>query len=222
MPLIAVGRNLMVDTLIANASPDERVSLYAPHCPAQTDCLYLSFNSLRTIVRSMLATSPPNVAANFVSAARGCLSQSLQRSMAKQPVLFEIRDLHSKDSRGQVMPTAKLSNLLSYARTLYGAGMGFDSLDLLSNITRTTAGLRWRADDNLLVETLAIIDTDISQAIQSCREELLNGNVRDITAARNALRKLRRALADCRKDVEGWGGEFPFSRGSANADCLQF
>ena len=165
----------------------------------------------------MLATSPPSVAATFVSAARGCLSQSLQRSMSKQPALFEPRDSHGKV---YFVPTAKLSGLLSYTRTLYGAGMGFDSLDILSGIVRSTSGMRWRADDSL-VDVFAIIDADISQAIQSCREELLSGNVRDITAARTALRKLRKALAECRKEVESWGAEFPFSRGSANADCLQ-
>lgn len=137
--------------------------------------------------------------------------------MAKQPALFETREVHGK---AQVVATGMLTGLLSYSRTLYGAGMGFDSLDILSGIVRSTAGLRWRADDGL-VEMLAIVDADISQAIQSCREELLNGNVRDTAAARTALRKLRKALTDCRKDVESWGAEFPFSRGSANADCLQ-
>lgn len=165
----------------------------------------------------MLATSPPSVAASFVSAARGCLSQSLHRSIGKQPLLFERRERHGKI---ETVSSTRLNGLLSYIRTLYGAGMGFDSLDILSGIVRATTGLRWDEDDQL-ANDLAIIDADISQAIQSCKEEYASGNARDINTARTALRKLRAALAECRENVESWGGEFPFSRGSANADCLQ-
>ncbi|KAI5117817.1 hypothetical protein M0805_004947 [Coniferiporia weirii] len=192
--------NLMVDTLIANASVDD----------------------LRTIVRSMLATSPPSVAASFVSAARGCLSQTLQRGMAKQVSLFETRERHGRANADAVdtAPSAKLHGLLAYSRTLYGAGLGFDSIEVLTGVVRATAGLRWGPDDRL-VDVLAAIDADISQAIQSCKEELAGGNVRDIGTARTVLRKLRAALAECRAEVEDWGAEFPFSRGSANADCLQ-
>lgn len=166
----------------------------------------------------MLATSPPSVSACFVSAARGCLSQSLHRSIAKQTTLFEVRERHG---RNELLPTPRLSGLLSYIRTLYGAGMGFDSLEVLVGVVRATSGLRWDAEDRLAVE-LAVIDADISQAIQSCKEEHASGNVRDLNTARTALRKLRVALAECRSEVEEWGGEFPFPRGSANADCLQF
>ncbi|KAL5479094.1 hypothetical protein ACEPAI_2382 [Sanghuangporus weigelae] len=192
----AVGHvNLMVDTLIANASIDD----------------------LRAIVRSMLATSPPSVSSSFVTAARTCLKQSAQRGIGKQPLLFETREWHG---RIETTPTARLNNLLTYTRTLYGAGLGFDSLDVLAGIVRATAGLRWDSDDHL-VDELAVIDADISQAIQSCREEYASGNVRDISIVRTALRRLRVALNDCRAEVESWGGEFPFSRGNANAECLQ-
>ncbi|KAL5525420.1 hypothetical protein ACEPAF_9290 [Sanghuangporus sanghuang] len=192
----AVGHvNLMVDTLIANASLDD----------------------LRAIVRSMLATNPPSVSSSFVTAARTCLRQSAQRGIGKQPLLFETREWHG---RIKTTPTTRLNNLLTYTRTLYGAGLGFDSLDVLAGIVRATAGLRWDSDDRL-VDELAMIDADISQAIQSCREEYASGNVRDISIARTALRRLRVALNDCRVEVESWGGEFPFSRGNANAECLQ-
>lgn len=98
--------------------------------------------------------------------------------------------------------------------------MGFDSLEILSSIVRATSGLRWDSDDNL-ADVLAVIDADISQAIQSCKEEIASGRTRDITAARSSLRKLRAALEDSRAEVEAWGGEYPFMKGSANADCLQ-
>lgn len=98
--------------------------------------------------------------------------------------------------------------------------MGFDSLEVLATVVRATTDLRWDRDDSL-ADVLAVIDADISQAIQSCKEEIASGHTRDITAARSSLRKLRAALEDCRAEVDAWGGEYPFVRGSANADCLQ-
>lgn len=165
----------------------------------------------------MLATSPPSVSSSFVTAARSCLGQSAQRGVGKQTLLFETREWHG---RLEITPTARLDNLLTYTRTLYGAGLGFDSLDVLTGVVRATTGLRWNSDDHL-VDELAVVDADISQAIQSCKEEYTSGNIRDISIARTALRKLRVALNDCRVEVESWGGEFPFSRGHANAECLQ-
>ena len=138
--------------------------------------------------------------------------------MGKQPVLFETREWHG---RIEFTPSSRLYGLLSHTRTLYGAGLGFDSLDILAGIVRATKGLRWDEDDHLANE-LANIDADISQAIQSCKEELAGDNVRDINAARTALNDLRAALDDCYADVTRWNGEFPFERGAANADCLDF
>lgn len=180
-------------------------------------CTNLRQPSLRTIVRSMLATSPPTVSASFIASARHCLGQTLQKSVAKQTALFEPIEVNG---RYDIKGSAKLNGLLAYARSLYGAGMGFDSIDILTGIVRTATSLRWDPNDTV-VNDLAIIDADISQAVQSCKEELAGGHVRDISIARTALRKLRSCLADCRAEVESWGGEFPFSRGSSNADCLQ-
>jgi len=170
------------------------------------------------MVRSLLATSPPTVAASFVSAARSCLTQSHHRGHLKPAILFEARD--SDHGRRNVVPTPNLNGLLSYTRSLYGAGMGFESIEILSGIVRSTSGLRWTAEDDL-AQVLAVIDADISQAIQSCREEMGGGHIRDISGARAAMWQLRTALTDCRTEVDSWGGEFPFSRGKLNADCLQ-
>jgi hypothetical protein len=98
--------------------------------------------------------------------------------------------------------------------------MGFDSLDLLTTVVHAMTDLRWDPNDTF-ADVLAVIDADISQAIQSCKEEIASGHTRDIAAARSSLRKLRAAMEDCRAEVETWGGEYPFVRGSANADCLQ-
>lgn len=166
----------------------------------------------------MLATNPPTVAASFVSSARSYLTKTMQRGLTKQTLIFDKKERHG---RIEIVPTTKLNGLLEYTRSLYGAGMGFDGIELLTGVVRATSGLRWGPSDHL-IDVFAIIDVDISQAIQSCKEELANGYVRDIGIARTALRKLRGALVDCRREVESWGGEFPFSRGCSNADSLQF
>jgi hypothetical protein len=59
-----------------------------------------------------------------------------------------------------------LHDLLTRARSLYGAGLGFASLGLLSSIVRATIGLRWE-DDGDMADILAVIDADIGQAIQA-------------------------------------------------------
>jgi hypothetical protein len=58
-----------------------------------------------------------------------------------------------------------LHDLLIRARSLYGAGLGFASLGVLSSIVRATIGLRWE-DEGDMADILAVIDADIGQAIQ--------------------------------------------------------
>jgi len=68
-----------------------------------------------------------------------------------------------------VVPTSQLNEALSRARTLYGAGMGFASLGILESVVRATVGLRWE-DVGELSDILALVDADISQAIQVSNE----------------------------------------------------
>ena len=163
----------------------------------------------------MLATNPPSVAQAFTTAARQRL---LRVDATAIPDTTGIFDAGAGDRTAA--PTEKLHDILVRIRTLYGSGLGFASLRILSRVVGTTIGIRWENDSDM-EDVLANIDADISQAVQSCKEELAGGHVRDISIARTALRKLRSCLADCRAEVESWGGEFPFSRGSSNADCLQ-
>ncbi|KAJ7733861.1 hypothetical protein DFH07DRAFT_780496 [Mycena maculata] len=175
--------NLMVDTLIANANLDD----------------------LRAIVRSMVASGTPGVAAALTSAARNRLQQTNARHLSGSHNLFT--------SYGpNAAPTQQLHELLKRARALYGSGMGFASLGLLASGVRSTIGLQWDCEGDV-AEVLAVIDADIAQAIQSCKEELEAGRVEEYTFARKALSELRNAVDASYEDVEGWGGEFPFERG---------
>ncbi|KAH7882586.1 hypothetical protein F5I97DRAFT_1906385 [Phlebopus sp. FC_14] len=180
-----------VDTLIANATIDD----------------------LRAITRNLLATGTPSLAASFTAAARSRLRQTNAKRIATTNGLFAtgIDGIHA-------VPTPELQNVLARARSLYGAGMGFTSLIVLAMVVKATVGLRWERD-GVMADSLATIDADVSQAIQSCKEELEGGRVNDLAAAREAINKMRAGVEDSCRDVEIWGGEFPFDRAANSIEC---
>ena len=65
---------------------------------------------------------------------------------------------------------------------------------------------------------LAEIDADISQALQSSREEMDSGRVGDIAIARAAITDLKSAVKENRMAVESWGADCPFERAEASLD----
>jgi hypothetical protein len=146
----------MVDTFIANASPDECV---VPKHGYMTNTNHLR-SSLRSIIRNLLATGPPGIAPAFSNAARSRLRQTISKPLPSPYSLFrrQTRD-------GYAVPLPHLQDVLTRARSLYGAGLGFLSLPVLASIVRATIGLRWE-DDGDMADILAVIDADIGQAIQ--------------------------------------------------------
>lgn len=144
----------MVDTFIANASADECVFMIFLDITVDDD------SSLRSIMRTMLATGPPGVAQRFTSAARTRLCQTNARCPPNPYTLFR-RQTREEPSKS----TTLLFETLARARSLYGAGMGFASLGILASVIRATIGLRWE-DDGDMADILAVIDADVGQAIQ--------------------------------------------------------
>ncbi|KZP32720.1 hypothetical protein FIBSPDRAFT_848501, partial [Athelia psychrophila] len=130
--------NLMADTFIANAKADD----------------------LRAITRSLLATGTPHLASAFANAARSRLCQTNARAPPNSSSLFAMRSCDDC-----VIPTPLVKEALCRARTLYGAGMGLASLGVLEPIVRGTIGVRWE-EPGELSDVLAVVDADISQAIQ--------------------------------------------------------
>ncbi|KDR77914.1 hypothetical protein GALMADRAFT_94401 [Galerina marginata CBS 339.88] len=186
--------NLMVDTFIANATPDD----------------------LRSIVRSLLATGPPGIVPAFTNAARSRLRQTNAKFPPNPYSLFR------RDTReAPAAPLPHLQDILTRARSLYGAGLGFSSLTVLASIVRATTGLRWE-DDGDMADILAVIDADIVQAIQSSKEEIEANRVVDFGLAREARDNLRCAVQESIRDVQSWGGEFPFERASASIEYWKF
>jgi len=179
----------MVDTLIVNANIDD----------------------LRAIVRATLASSPPTMAGTFTGAARHRLHQT---NAAEAP---STGDLFRTGADGLAVPAPELKTVLIRARALYGAGLGLSSLKVLASVVRATKGHRWE-EDGIMENTFSDIDADISQALQSTREELDGGRVSDITKARDVLHELRSTIQESQQEVKSWGGVYPFERAAATLE----
>jgi len=109
-------------------------------------------------MRNLLATGPAGITPAFTNAARTRLRQTNYRVNP-----YALFSKQTRDSPPTPLP--HLHDVLTRARSLYGAGMGFASLGLLASIVRATVGLRWE-DEGDMADFLAVIDSDISQAIQ--------------------------------------------------------
>ena len=69
-----------------------------------------------------------------------------------------------------------------------------------------------------LETTLAAIDVDISQAIQSCKEEVASGRATEPVFVRTALHELRTALRENRSVVSAGRGGYLFEQGENALD----
>ncbi|KAF7421346.1 hypothetical protein PC9H_011869 [Pleurotus ostreatus] len=186
--------NLMLDTFLCNASIED----------------------LRAAVRGLLSSGSPGIASAFTTAARTQLQKTSNTSVLQSPM--PIFAISSQTASWQ--PTKRLADMLMRARSLYGVGMAFSSLDILAAIVRAASELRWPSDGEM-ADTLAMIDADIAQALQSCKEETEAGRVEDIRLARESITKLRIAVEECHKQVEAWGGEIPFERSSSSLELMK-
>ncbi|KAI0061332.1 hypothetical protein BV25DRAFT_776918 [Artomyces pyxidatus] len=186
--------NLMVDTFIANANVED----------------------LRATIRTLLATTPPSTAHAFTRAARSRLSNANASSLPPSLPLFttsaSLSNLHS-NSGPEPVPTSGLHDALAHARCLYGAGMGLAALRIFAAIVRVTLGMRW-SPMGPTSDVLSLIDAEICQAIQSSKEEIDAGR-----GEGSSVVELRALLQESERDVEGWGGDFPFERALGSLEC---
>ena len=106
----------------------------------------------------MLAKGPIGFTPAFTEAARN----RLREANAKKIPTFA---LFTTNESKIVVPTPHLNDVLIRARSLYGVGMGIASLGVLTSVVRATLGLRW-GEDSEMAEVLAIVDVDLTQAIQ--------------------------------------------------------
>jgi len=78
-------------------------------------------------------------------------------------------------------------------------------------------GLQWEEDDEM-ADSLAILDSDMTQAIQSGKEELARENGAGLNEARAVVKELRLRLSEASASVNAWGGEFPFERAESSLE----
>jgi hypothetical protein len=177
----------------------------------------------------MLAKGPIGFTPAFTEAARN----RLREANAKKIPTFA---LFTTNESKIVVPTPHLNVVLIRARSLYGVGMGIASLGVLTSVVRATLGLRW-GEDSEMAEVLAIVDVDLTQAIQvssirkkglitysdqiktpqSSKEELESED--SDQKAEEVVCELRTALESSDDEVTSWGGEVPFERG---LDSIKF
>ena len=174
----------------------------------RSSCIF----SLRAVIRTTLASCPPSAASAFTFAARKRLAQTI----AKKPLLSP-SDLFTTQ-HDESLPSEEFKAVLRRSRALYGAGMALASLDVLTSVVRGTLGHRWK-NDGKMVDTLAAVDADIAQALQSAREEFGSRRVNEREMARAAVRALEETLSASLNDTIGWKGEFPFERALADVQC---
>ncbi|KAK7018341.1 hypothetical protein R3P38DRAFT_2982291 [Favolaschia claudopus] len=182
--------NMMADVVLVNASVED----------------------LRAILRAMLSSKTPGLLASFLTSTRARLHQRVWNGSAHdaENTPNSISDLFPSDDEDA--PTPQLLACLSRARMLYGSGLGFSSLSHLVAVVRSTIGRRWPPEGKI-TDILVMVDADIAQGLQACREEIQGGGVVDYAAGRAVLEKLTSVLEESEKDVEAWGGEYPFERG---------
>ncbi|KAJ7719444.1 hypothetical protein DFH07DRAFT_859354 [Mycena maculata] len=176
---------------------------------ADTVLVNASPEDLRAILRNMLSSKTPGLVSAFITSTR---TRLCQRSGAAEGILSPFSEC------GAIAPQTLKS--LTRARLMYGSGLGFASLPLLAAIVRSTIGCRWSSESRV-ADALVVVDADIDQALQSCREEIQASGPVDYSTRRKVLDELTCALEDSRLDVDGWGGEFPFERAVFSAQDLK-
>ncbi|KAF5358767.1 hypothetical protein D9758_008573 [Tetrapyrgos nigripes] len=100
------------------------------------------------------------------------------------------------------------------SRPLFEYGISNDGEPLPTDwLFETLARFKWDSQGEM-AKALTVVDSDISQAIQSCKEEMDAGRASDVEEVRVIVQYLRSAVDQSMMDVESWGGEFPFERAS--------
>jgi len=180
--------NLQMDSFLASVNPDE----------------------LRAVCRQLLATSDKATQNAFTNVARTRMLRTSKKPLPSKDSLFT--DVHTNEPQ----PTQVVYETLARARSVFGVGLGFESLHILLFLIRATSGLRWELDSKM-EDALIILDADVAQAIQSCKEQVAakvaTKEPLDLEAYRQQLKELKGAMEDIRTETDAWGGEFPYEKG---------
>jgi len=200
-PAKAAHVNLMTDTILQNIPPD----------------------GLRAVMRSILVDNPSFTAGFHLQSARW-LQKTQPTSL---PELFISTAAKGPFQKPTVHTSPLFENLQSRIRAMYGSGLGFESLSLLSEIVKQASELEF--DENTqhgedLMDLLSTVDGDIVQAVTAAGKELItttrrrNMNATEIEV-QNYLQKI---LEGSRDKANAKGMEFLFERGLSVAEINNF
>lgn len=165
-------------------------------------------------MRSLLASSPPNLSARLITVARGHWKHKLSGCgppATPSPTLF-----HASHD-GLPKPTDLFYQTLQDARSIYGAGLGRTALRYLTPVLQQTIDLQWVEDDEMAI-ALAVLDSDMTQAIQSSKDEMMREGGTSVSETRTVVKELQLRLSEASASVGLWGGEFPFERTQASLE----
>lgn len=185
-----------------------------PYTRACTLGLTLFVARLRGIIRELLASSPLSVSAQFAATALGRLKRKLSGCGSPEipsGPLFYISE------EGLSRPTDAFDKILRAARSVCGAGSGLFALQSLTPVIKQTIGLRWE-EDGEMANSLAVLDSDMTQAIQSSKEELMREKGAGVDEAKAVAEELRLRISEVLTSVESWGGKPPFERTEASLE----
>lgn len=188
-------------------------SAKAAHVNVMTDTIIASLptEGLRSVLRGLLGVDT-NVTPAFHALVANYLDKTRPASI---PALFH-------DSVG-LKTTPELYEIQRRYRCLMGCGQGFDSLNVLRQVVLQTQELTFNAstlEDRELMDVLAVIDSDLVQALTAVRKELLtSAGVRPMNETElRAMENLRSVLVACKRRAESNSCEFVFERGLSRLD----
>ena len=200
----------MLDTLIANLHLSESESI--PPAIVLLPSTNQNY-SMQAVVRALLSSTPLEVTVSFNNAVRTRLMKSAKASEVPEP---EIIFINTDSTTNIWMPSEQLREVLRRARVLYGAGLGLQSLKILTAVVIGATRPGWVPDDDV-EDFLAVIDADICQAIVSSKQEIDAGRaVRQVAA--DVRQALVEALEGCKAAMQE---AFPFERAYMDAKGWQ-
>jgi hypothetical protein len=115
------------------------------------------------------------------------------------------------NSKPDPTPTAAYKQLLIHTHVIFGCGMGFASLLLYLPILQGILLLCWK-EDRPLMEELVVMDSNMGQAIQACKEEIQRDDFVVGEVEQNVLQDFKDMLQEVKLVSQLWEGEFPFDR----------
>jgi len=201
-PAKAAHVNLMTDTILQNIPAD----------------------GLRAVMRSILV-SDPSFTSEFHTQASKWLQKTRPKSIAQ--LFISTSPEAGSDSKPIVKTSSEFENIQRRIRATCGSGMGFECLEILTEVVAQASKLEFDEESEEgeeLMDILSIVDGDIVQGVTAAGKELAGkGGRREMNDREKGIQRgLLKALEEARDSAEGRGMEFLFERGLSVVEIDNF